>query len=443
MSKTSRPARAGIAGLAAAAVLAGLIQSGAAYAAPDTPPAKPQPADGPTGSGRVAAPDKKLGKNWDSSKDRAVTAAADSEGLRILTAESSKAYEWQTAAVLNEPGMPADSWIGNQCVMDDSHVAAVYAPRSFTNKPDLMQGGAFTAIVNTTTGEVTKLPFTATLAYFDPACNSTTHTAAFTQYRDMNDASKVNTRVITVDTAGKTVVKTGELRGQVSSAAPVKDGVVAGLGRDLVHIDGKGGTRRLAKGDSTPFDIRPMAGDRIGFVDRKDTKTAQAKVYGGNGKAAAVATGRLGDLDLAPGAQGRAFLTGHPQSAQVRGSGVIKIDAPADTDVSSHGRLAVDPVLTPGVRAGLTRIKAAGQGFDKADEPEAGVRSRSGQAPCAADGDTAITVTSTATPTGRKVEQRVASASPRIGNGLSPRADRRHPAARTVPRGRRRLPRHP
>ncbi|MFH8409587.1 SGNH/GDSL hydrolase family protein [Streptomyces sp. NPDC018019] len=349
-----------------------------------------------------------------------MTSAADAKAYRILVADESKAYDWKTVAALSEPGMPADSWIGNQCVMDRDHVAAVYAPRAFTNKPDLMQGGAFTAIVNTKTGDVTKLPFTGTLAYFDPTCNTTTHTAAFTQYRDMNDASKVKTQVITVDTAGKTVATTGELQGQVSSAAPVKDGVVAGLGRDLVHINGQGKTRRLATGDSIPFDIRPMTGDRVGFVDRKDTKTAQVKVYDGHGKPRTVATGRLGDLDLVPGEQGRAFLTGRPTDVKVEGSGVTKVEAPADTDVSSHGRLAVNPVLTPGIRAGLTRIQGAGKGFDKANEPEAGVRARSGKAPGTADQDTPLTVTSTATTTGKKVEQRVAATQPNTRNGLSP-----------------------
>lgn len=398
-------------------------QALAAEPQPPTPEVRDAAAEpkssGEPRSGRVASPDANLGKDWKKSEDRAVTGAADAKAFKILAADEAKAYDWKTVAALSEPGMPADSWIGNQCVMDRDHVAAVYAPRAFTNKPDLMQGGAFTAIVNVKTGGVTKLPFTATLAYFDPTCNTTTHTAALTQYRDMNDASKVKTQVITVDTAGRTVAKTGELRGQVSSAAPVKDGVVAGLGRDLVHVNDKGKIRRLAKGESIPFDIRPMTGGRIGFVDRKGTKTAQAKVYDGHDKTRTVATGRLGDLDLVPGAQGRVFLTGGAKDVKVEGSGVAKVEAPADTDLSSHGRLAVDPVLTPGVRAGLTRIKAAGKGFDKVDEPEAGVRSRSGKAPGTADGDT-ITVTSTATTTGKEVKQKVALTQPRNSNGLSP-----------------------
>ncbi|MFF3914451.1 hypothetical protein ACFYZB_13330 [Streptomyces sp. NPDC001852] len=206
---------------------------------------------------------------------------ADATWFKILVADESDAYQWKTAAALSEPGMPADSWIGNTCVMDRDHVAAVYAPRSFTNKPDLMQGGAFTAIINTSTGDVTKLPFTGTLAYFDPSCNTVTHTAAFTQYREMNDASKLRTRVITVDMAGKTLYKSGELRGQVSSPAPVNDGVVAGLGQDLVQVGKNGRIRKLAHGDSIPFDIRPMPGGKTSFMDRKGTTTGQAKVFTG------------------------------------------------------------------------------------------------------------------------------------------------------------------
>ncbi|MFJ8364613.1 hypothetical protein [Streptomyces sp. NPDC093984] len=63
------------------------------------------------------------------STDRAVTGAADTSGFKILTADSSQACVWKTAAELSEPGLPADTWIGNQCVMDRDHVAAVYAHR--------------------------------------------------------------------------------------------------------------------------------------------------------------------------------------------------------------------------------------------------------------------------------------------------------------------------
>lgn len=200
--RVHRLARAGIAGFAATAVLTGLIHAAPAFADASTPSPDPapkprsSPASGPPA--RVPNPGEKLGKNWDTSLDRAVTTAADNGGLKVLVADSKAAYQWRTVATLAEPGMPADSWIGNSCVMDRDHAAVVYAPRTFTNKPDLMQGGAFTAVVDLKSGQVRKLPFTGSLAYFDPSCNPETRTAAFTAFRDSK------TRLLTVDTTGKT-----------------------------------------------------------------------------------------------------------------------------------------------------------------------------------------------------------------------------------------------
>ncbi|MER8184707.1 hypothetical protein [Kitasatospora sp. NPDC094015] len=366
---------------------------------------------------RVTDPDTSLGRDWRSSQDRAVTAAADTDGLRILVANSDQAYEWRTAAVLSEPGMSADSWIGNQCVMDPDHVAAVYAPRAFTNKPDLMQGGAFAAIIDITSGAVNKLPFTASLAYFDPSCNTQTHTAAFTAFRDMNDPRATQTRVVTVDPAGKAVGDTA-VRGEITGAVPVEDGAVAASGRSLVHIDRSGAVQTLATGDSVPFDIRPAQGGKIGFVDHKDLKTAQAKVWHGHGSPDVVAAGKLGELDLMPGDQGRVFLTGKPEGAsKFEGSGITRVNAPAGSDVSTQGRLAVDPVLTPGVRAGLAHIKDAGKGFTGA-EPAPQARSAPGTGSPA--GTESVTVSSTATATGKKIAQTVAGPTEPGGAAPSP-----------------------
>ncbi|BFO16361.1 hypothetical protein SHKM778_27490 [Streptomyces sp. KM77-8] len=205
-------------------------------------------------------PGKRLGKDWKSSADRAVTTATDAGGLKILVADSKDAYQWRTVATLAEPGMPADTWIGNACAMDRDHVAAVYAPRTFTNKPDLMQGGAFTAIVDVKTGTVTKLPFTASLAYFDPTCNPETGTAVFTAFRDHK------TRLLTVTTSGKTTAD-ASVNGQVTSAVPVDDGLVAARGHNLVHVSPAGKSRTLTGADSVPFQIRPTR-DGVAFLDR-------------------------------------------------------------------------------------------------------------------------------------------------------------------------------
>ncbi|WP_307795491.1 Tat pathway signal protein [Actinacidiphila acididurans] len=358
-------------------------------------------------------PDKNLGKGWRTSPDRAVTSAADSDGLHILVADSKDAYAWRTAAVLAEPGMPADTWIGNSCVIDATHAAVAYAPRTFTNQQDLMLGGAFTAIVNLDKGTVVKLPFTASLAYFDPACNPTTHTAAFTAFRDDK------TRLVTVDTTGHTVADT-TADGQVTSAIPVADGAVAGLGHRLVHISRTGRTTTLATTDSVPYDIRPTGPDKAGkdtyaFLDHKGDTTAHAKVWR-PGKVSTVATGKLTDLALQQSGAGGVFLTGHPQGTpKTADTGITPLNANADTQPSSLGRLAVDPVLAPGVQAGLATIADAGRAAVQAEPAPA-------QAPAQTNttGDGTLTLTATATTTGKEITQRVSTPHKISGTTLSP-----------------------
>ncbi|MFJ2847535.1 Tat pathway signal protein [Streptomyces griseofuscus] len=397
-----------------AALTGSFIQSTTALAAPHVQSAQGHGKSAPTG--RVADPDKNLGKGWETSKDRAVTAAADIDGLKILAADSSKAYAWKTVANLSEPGMPADSWIGNQCVIDHEHAAVVYAPRTFTNKPDLMQGGAFAAIVNLDSGQVTKLPFTASLAYFDPSCNPQTHTAAFTAFRDMNDPAATRTRVVTVSTTGKTLSKSAT-RGEVTSAVPVKDGAIGALGRHLIHLDHKGKVKDLLTAGGVPFDIHPVNGGDVAFVERNGSKRARARVWSAKGKTAVIAGGKLGDLGLARGGSASVFLVGHSTgTTHTSGSGIIRLNAPVDTDVSSLGRLAVNPVLAPGLRAGIDRIKNAGKGFTSTGSTS--------QHPTPAPGmlktTPSLTVTSTATGTGAKFSQQVIGTSTTAGSPLSP-----------------------
>ncbi|WP_241741006.1 SGNH/GDSL hydrolase family protein [Streptomyces sp. L2] len=355
-----------------------------------------------------------------------MTAAADADGLKILVADSSKAYSWKTAAVLNEPGMPADSWIGNQCVMDHDHAAVVYAPRTFQNKPDLMQGGAFAAVVDLATGRVTKLPFTASLAYFDPACNPATRTAAFTAFRDMNDAGHTRTRVVSVNTSGK-VLGQAAAKGEVTSAVPVKDGTVASLGHHLVHLGRSGKVKNLLTTGGVPFDIHPIGDGNVAFVERDGTTKARARVWKRHGTTVTIATGTLGDLDLKRSGSTKVFLTGHPTGTpQVEGSGITPISASADTDISSQGRLAVDPVLTPGMRAGIARIKNAGRGFTKTE----GSHPTSAQAPGTLDSSAPVTVTSTATTTGTRISQSLTSSTAPTGHSrISPALTAGHKAA--------------
>ncbi|MEU1316332.1 hypothetical protein [Streptomyces tibetensis] len=148
-------------------------------------------------------------------------------------------------------------------------------------------------------------------------------------------------------------------------------------------------------------------------MSERQGETAHAKLWKRQGKPSALASGKLGDLALEQGAGGRAFLVGDVKNAKLTGTSVAHLDVPADTQVSSLGRLAVDPVLMPGVRAGLERIGNAGKGFTKAEPTP---RARTSQDPTDEDAAPVI-VNSIATVTGEKITQTVTDTTSGTGKG--------------------------
>ena len=57
-----------------------------------------------------------LGKDWRSSGDRMWTTVGDGKGFHGMTADARTGYTWRTIATLAQPGLDADSWIGNACL---------------------------------------------------------------------------------------------------------------------------------------------------------------------------------------------------------------------------------------------------------------------------------------------------------------------------------------
>ncbi|MFE1839758.1 golvesin C-terminal-like domain-containing protein [Streptomyces sviceus] len=336
-----------------------------------------------------------------------MTAAADSDGLHLLVADSGTGYAWKTVTVLSEPQLPADTWIGNSCVLDDHHAAVVYAPRTFTNKPDLMMGGAFTAIVNLDDGSVTKLPFTASLAYFDPTCNPTTHTAAFTALRD------AQTRLVTVDTKGSTVADT-TAKGEITSAVPTKDGVVAAAGNRLVHVDRKGRTVELTATQHAPYGIHVTRDGTVTYIDRTGDTGANVQTYA-RGKKTTVASGKLVAMNLRQGTDGTVYLAGKASRGKgFAATGIKQLSVSPDADLSTRGRLAVDPVVSPAVQAGVANIENAGRGFSGTATKEPAAK------PGPDDTSHALTVTGSVPGTGRHTNQKVAAPGSTAGGTPSP-----------------------
>ncbi|MER5635776.1 SGNH/GDSL hydrolase family protein [Kitasatospora sp. NPDC002227] len=409
------PRRAALAGLlvllpAMAGSLAGTPAfagtAGAGAAARPAAPVAPHP---PAGGAEVPDPDGSLPKGWRSSGDRAVTTAGDGLGFHVLAADSAQAYRWRTVASLAESGFETDLWVGNSCVTaSGKRAAVVYAPRQFTNKPELMQRGAFAAIVDLESGAVTKLPEQVSLAYFDPGCGAG-ETVVFTQG---GDADLGKTRLLVVDAATGKTVDSPVVPGQFTSAVPVQDGVVGARGAQLTRVDRHGQASALAKTSGAAFSIHPDAEGGITFLDH-DGESAQARRYHG-GAVSTLAHGKLGGLGVQAGTAGRVFLTGSPEGLSSLPRSVKAIAAAPDAVVSSTGGLAVDQAVSGAAR----RL---------ADQP---------LAPPKADGAAAVEIQAEVPGTGKKLSFSAPSAADHapVGDAVSPALGKAGVTPKSTPR---------
>ncbi|MEU7059796.1 NocE [Streptomyces sp. NPDC046197] len=302
-----------------------------------------------------------LGKGYKQSSDQAFTTSGDGTGFHVLIADKKDGYAWKTAATLSEPGFDTDAWIGNACLTESGRYAAVaYAPRTFTNKPELMTRGAFTAVVNLADGRVTKLPFQATLSYFSPGCGEGDQ-AVFTALTD-DGSAKNQTRLVTVDArTGKTGSKQ-TVTGQVTSAVPTAQGVVAAAGNHIVSVRGSE-VRSVATTKSWPFQLKADADGGVTFIDAApgapkgrsavaaagNTATVsrvsadQIKKADGRSKPAGLAEGRLDQFDLTSTPAGQVYVTGKAGLTSRSAAGLLHNPGgiAKDAQVSSRGQAVV------------------------------------------------------------------------------------------------------
>ncbi|MFJ8149869.1 hypothetical protein ACIQ6R_33235 [Streptomyces sp. NPDC096048] len=382
-------ARSSVVMLVATAVLGGMVQASAW--ADDTVGKSPSVQSKPEAQRKDSVPSAEraavLGKDYKKSGDLAWTTSGDVRGFHLLTARESTGYQWQTTASLSEPGFDADSWIGNACVTGSGKRAVVvYAPRTFTNEPELMARGAFTAVVDLETGRVTKLKTQSTLAYFNPGCG-VGESAVLTQ---AGDEAKNATRLVRLDAATGKLAKPIETKGQLTSAVVTKDGSLVGaMGAQLVKVNGQGRKTALLNTESVPHRIAADADGGVVFLDRdqpakaKPGKGRAPKSAAGEqsarakrltaaqiaspdvrkAKAPAFAEGPLTETGLTRGA-GKVYLTGKAKrvAGQDLPSAVRQLaKAPKDARVSTRG----EAVLT---ETGWTDGQGA---LIRADKPDA------------------------------------------------------------------------
>ncbi|MBP2478424.1 lysophospholipase L1-like esterase [Crossiella equi] len=314
-----RPTSRTVAGAVVAAVLAALLAPVAAAA--------PKPASPPA-------------------EDRLWTTTGDQTGLHVLVAEAATGYAWRTAATLNRPGLDADQWIGNACAtVSGRHLVVVYAPRTYTNKPELFDRGGYTAVVDLATGTTRHLPVRTSLAYFNPGCGHG-ESAVLTQGGD-TDLGK--TGLITLDAATGKLSPRVEVPGQLTSAVPTADGIV-GADRDaVVRVAGDGVRTVLAASTGTPFGLTTDRAGGLVFLDRAQDQVRVRRAAGVRGKPAVstLAQGRLGELGLAASANRTVAITGTATETRALPPSVVKLDVPVRAQPSTTGAAVVQEVAPP------------------------------------------------------------------------------------------------
>lgn len=334
-----------------------LMSSASVSVATAAPPPDPDGRAGPSGSGQVPPqihphaiePGKRgsvLGQGWQTSQDRIWTTTGDAAGFHVLVAEAQTGYAWRTAVTLSQDGVDTDRWIGNACLTASGRRAVVvYAPRTFTNRENLFDRGGFTAVVDLVSGAVTKLPVRTSLAYFNPGCGNGEN-AVLTQGADQ-DLGKTGLLNLNAETG--VLDRRIEIPGQLTSAVPTGNGIVAADKDAVVRVTTDGKRTVLAKTTGVPFLLTPDASGGVVFMDRGTSETTvrvrrAASVVPYRPATSTLASGSIDRLAVATGAAGKVFITGQPDKVGALPASVVRLDVPSTAEVSSLGEAVITAV---------------------------------------------------------------------------------------------------
>ncbi|MEV5500721.1 hypothetical protein AB0M50_35535 [Nonomuraea fuscirosea] len=339
---------------AVTAVLLGQLSAPPPAAAEPTPTPPPANADLTVPAPKSAAPESLatgeragvLGSGWEKSADRAVATSGDASGFHVLVADAKDGYRWRTAASLSEPGFDTDAWIGNVCVTaSGKRAVVVYAPRTFTNKAELADRGGFTAIVDLDGGPVRKLKAQTSLAYFNPGCGPS-ESVVLTQG---SGEDLTSTRLLELDTVKGKLASPIEVPGQLTSAVPVKDGIVAADSGAVVRVRPDGKRTVLASAKGVPYRLTPDADGGVVYAQMDDEQNASVRrvdMEKGNA-VTTLATGGITGLSVRAARGGQVYVTGAKSTAArtAAAPSVALANVPSDAGVSLSGGLAVTSVL--------------------------------------------------------------------------------------------------
>jgi hypothetical protein len=172
-----------------------------------------------------------------------------------------------------DPQASDESWVGSTCLTGDGKtVVAVIAPQPMLNRPGGMDRGGVGYAVDVATGAVTPIVTGLTAAYFNPGCGASS-TVALERFEGQDQAA---TRVLIYDTARRATTHTYFFPGELTSAVPSGDGLLAVRDKSLLTIDSSG-IRSATALPGAGYDVRPAL-DGAGPVLLVRTASGDAQV---------------------------------------------------------------------------------------------------------------------------------------------------------------------
>lgn len=270
--------------------------------------------------------------------------------MHVLVGRARDRYRWHTVATLREPGFETDRWIGNACITGSGRRAVVvYAPRQFTNSPALFERGAFAAVVDLTSGSVTKLNVGASLAYYNPGCGAAENVVLAQRGTGIG-----RTRLHWIDTEAAKITRRVELKENVSSAVPVGDRIVTATSPGLVAIDPDGVRSTFAMTHGLAFGVHPDAVGGVIFMEQHGSTGVVRRAH--RGRTAELGRGALDQIQTWAGSGGRVFFASRSRTTSRLPASVAKVAAGPRAELSATGAVAV---LHRAVRPGERVVDAA------------------------------------------------------------------------------------
>lgn len=277
--------------------------------------------------------------------DRVAVGVSYPDAYRIVVPSTEG---WTPIVSLNVAGIETSRWVGTTCLTGDGkHLAAVFAPTEFTNRPYLRDRGAFGAVVDLDSKQVWVLPARVALKYHNPGCGLN----ADVVFSRNEDADQKTTEFIRVDAARQAILDRRSVDGQFTFGSPLGDDVVASRDGAIVAVDVRSHLRTVATTDGQAVDLHPAVGSSIDFIDVDPTTgKAIARRSTLSGEVTDLATGRAGSFTIRSGRLGKNHLVGvfdarQPPAGEID---VLRADS-APEEVSIDASVIVDSVHHSGV----------------------------------------------------------------------------------------------